>query len=535
MAKQIRFDDRAREALRRGVDQLAGAVRVTLGPRGCNVVIDRGVGSPTITNDGLAVAREIELEDPFENMGARMIKEAAFMTGQTAGDGTTTATVLAHSVVSHGLDAIAAGHNPMAVKRGIDRAVTTVVEELRRRSRKVRNRADISRVAALSAHADSGIGALIADAMQRVGRRGVITVKEGRGVETTLEVVEGVRFDGGYVSPYFITDAENMNVVLESALVLLTEFRLTSAHELIRALELAAGVGRPLLVVAGDIEGEALATLVVNRLRGTLSSVAVRAPADGERRRGTMEDLALITGARLFAADLGRSLEHFEASDFGRVKRVVVDSDHTTLIRGGGRAGEIRQRIAQLEREARACDSRYDRESLHQRLGRLTSGVAVIHVGAPTEIEMAERRARVEDALAATRAAVEEGLVVGGGVALLRAQPGLRALELAGDERVGVEIVHRALEEPVRQIAINAGEAGDIVVERVRAGHGSFGFNALTREFGDLEELGILDPTKVTRCALQHAASIGALVLTTDVIVVDAPEEGDEQTPGQEQ
>ena len=532
MGKQIRFDEAARNSLRRGVDQVAGAVRVTLGPRGRNVVIDRGRGSPTITNDGLTIAREIELENPFENMGAQLVKEVALKTGQAAGDGTTTATVLAHSVVSRGLEAIAAGHNPNAVRRGIERAVAAVVEELRRQSRQVRNRDDISRVATVSANADAHVGAMIADAMERVGRHGVITVNEGRGIETTLEVVEGMRFDRGYLSPYFVTNAESMDVMLESALVFLTEFKLTRAQELLKVLEHAAAAGRPLLVVADDIEGEALATLVVNRLRGTLTSVAVRAPDTGDRRREVLEDLAVLTGARLYAADLGLSLERFTAADFGRARRVLVDCDHTTIMEGGGVPAEIRKRIAALERELKACDSDYDRERLRQGLARLTSGVAVIHVGAPTELAMAERKARVEDALAATRSAVEEGLVAGGGVALLRAQSGLRALRLPGDERVGLEIVHRALEEPARQIAANAGEEGGVVVERIRSGTGWFGFNALTGEYGDLEEFGILDPTKVARCALQHAASIGSLVLTTDAIVVDSPE--DDAEPEQE-
>ena len=532
MGKQIRFDDAARESLRRGVDQLAGAVRVTLGPRGRNVVIDHRGGAPTITNDGLTVAREIELENPFENMGAQLVKEVALKTGEAAGDGTTTATVLVHGVVLRGLGAIASGHNPMAVKRGIDRAVQVVVEDLRKQSRQVRDRADVSRVAAVGARADARVGDLIADAMERVGRQGVITVSEGRGMETTLEVVEGVRFDGGYVSPYFVTDADSMDAVLENALVLLADLKLSAVQELLPVLEHAARAGRPLLVVAEDVEGEALATLVVNRLRGTLTSVAVKAPGTVGRRREMLEDLAVLTGARLHARELGASLEAFRPSDFGRVQRAVVDRDTTTLIEGGGHPREIRDRIAQLERELAASDSDYDRDWLRERLGRLSGGVAVIHVGAPTELAMAERKARVEDALAATRAAVEEGVVPGGGVALLRAQPALETLGLSGAEQVGLEIIRAALEEPARQIAVNAGEEGRLVVERIRSGSGAFGFNALTREFGDLEAFGIVDPAKVARCALQHAASIGALVLTTDAIVVDAPEEEEEEEPG---
>ena len=534
MGKQIRFDDAARESLRRGVDQLAGAVRVTLGPRGLNVVIDHQGGSPTITNDGLTIAREIELENPFENRGAQLVKEVALKTGQAAGDGTTTATVLAHSLVCRGLQAITQGHNPMAVKRGIDRAVATVVEELRKQSRQVRNHGDLSRVATISANDDAGVGALIAEAMERVGRMGVITVHEGRNMETTLELVEGVRFDRGYLSPYFVTDAERMDVVLDNVLILLTDLRLTSARSVLPALESAAQAARPLLVVAEDVEGEALATLVVNRLRGTLASVAVRAAGTGERRRQLLEDLALLTGARLFASDLGASLEKIQPGDFGRVKRALVDHDSTTLLEGGGRPEEIRERIRRLRHELETCDSGYDREWLEERLGRLTGGVAVIRVGAPTELEMVERKACFEDALAATRSAVEEGVVAGGGVALLRAQPAVRGLALPDDERIGLEIVHGALEEPLRQIAINAGEEGAVVVERIRAGSGSFGFNALTREFGDLEAFGILDPTKVTRCALQNAASIGSLVLTTDAIVVDSPEDGEPEAPEHE-
>ena len=532
MGKQIRFDAAAREALRRGVDQLAGAVRVTLGPRGRNVVIDNRSGVPTITNDGLTIAREIELANPFENMGVQLVKEVAIKTGEAAGDGTTTATVLAHSVVSQGLRAVAAGRNPIAVKRGIDRAVTAVVEELRKQSRQVRGREDITRVATLSANDDPGLGALIAEAMERVGRQGVISVDEGRGLQTTLEVVEGMRFDRGYFSPYFVTHPESMDGVLENPLVMLTEHRLAAARDLLKVLELAANAGRPLLVIADDVEGEALATLVVNRLRGTVTSIAVRAPESGDRRREFMDDMGILTGAKVYTRELGVTLENFQAGDFGRAKHVVVTRDTTTLTEGGGKADAIRKRVAQLERAAKSSDSDYDRGWLKQRLAKLTGGIAVIRVGAATEIEMNERRVRAEDALAATKAAVEEGLVAGGGVALLRAQPRLEAFQLPGDEKVGVEIVRSALEEPARQIAANAGEEGSIVVEKIRAGAGWFGFNALTREYGDLERFGILDPVKVTRCALQHAASIGTLVLTTDAIVVDAGE--DEPTPGEE-
>ncbi len=532
MAKRIQFDHAARLALRRGADQLAGAVRVTLGPRGRNVVIDRGVRSPTITNDGLAIAREIELRDPFENMGAQLVKEAALKTGEVAGDGTTTATILAHGIIARGLQAITAGHNPVAVKRGIDRAVAAVVEDLRRRSQAVSSREAIGRVATVSANDDPQVGELIAEAVERVGKQGVITVEEGRGMETTLEVVEGVRFDRGYLSPYFVTHPDSMEAVLENALVVLADFKFSGARDLVPALELAAEGSRPLLVVADDVENEALATLVVNRLRGTVTSVAVRSPEIGERRRDMLEDLGMLTGARLLAPDLGRTLEQLETADLGRAKRVVVDRDTTTVVEGGGRPQAIRDRIRRLERELDSCDSDYDRDWLRRRIGKLTGGVAVIRVGAPTETAMAERRSRIEDALAATRAALEEGVVTGGGVALLRALPAVQALDLPDDETVGRDIVAAALEEPARQIAANAGAEGSVVVERIRAGEGAFGFDAATGVYRDLDQAGILDPTKVTRTALQHAASIGAMVLTTDAIVVDVEEQGEGEAAG---
>jgi chaperonin GroEL len=525
MGKRIQFDDAAREALRRGVDQLAGAVRVTLGPRGRNVVIEHGNGSPTITNDGLAISREIELADRFENMGAQLVKEVALKTGEVAGDGTTTATVLAHAIVTRGLQAIAAGHGPMQIRRGIERAVGAVVESLRAQSRPMADRTDIARIGTVSAHGDEAVGELIAQAIDRVGRNGVITVEEGRGMETTLEVVEGLRFDRGYVSPYFVTEPETMEVTFENSLVLLAERKFSAAHDLLPALEHAARAGRPLLVVADDVEGEALAMMVVNRLRSTVQSVAVRAPASGDRRREQLDDLAVLTGATLFSDELGREVGRIEARDFGRAKRVRVDRDATTLLEGGGSAAEIRARIARVGRELEACDSDYDRERLRERLGRLSSGVAVIRVGAPTAVALGERKARVEDALAATRAAVEEGVVPGGGVALLRAQAAAEALDLAGDEAVGRDIVCAALESPARQIAHNAGFEGAVVVERIRRGSGGHGFNAWTCEYEDLTAAGILDPTKVVRAALQNASSIGALVLTTDAIVVDSDEE----------
>jgi chaperonin GroEL len=528
VGKRIEFDDAARSALRRGVEQLAGAVRVTLGPRGRNVVLDRGAGAPTITNDGLTIAREIELADPFENMGAQLALEAAVKTGEVAGDGTTTATVLAHGVIRRGLQAIAAGRSPVALKRGIERAVKAAVSDLQKRSRPLEGRDAIRRVATVSANDDPTIGELVADAVERVGRQGVITVEEGRGMETTLEVVEGVRFDGGYLSPYFVTNSDAMEAVLEKPLVLLVERKCSTARDLVTAMERAAEASRPLLVVAEDVDGEALATLVVNRLRGTVASVAVRAPFTGDRRRELLEDLAVLTGATVFARDVGNSLERVRESDLGRAARVSVDREHTTLISGGGRTAAIRERIGELERALKRTERGSEKEWLRERLGRLNGGVAVIRVGAPTELAMAERRSRIEDALSATRAALEEGVVVGGGVALLRAQEAVRALKTRGDETAGRDIVCEALEEPARQIADNAGAEGHVVVAKILQGRENFGFDALKLEFTDLVVAGILDPTKVTRAALQNAASIGAMILTTDAIVVEEEDEGGE-------
>jgi chaperonin GroEL len=533
MGKRIEFDDAARDALRRGVDQLAGAVRVTLGPRGRNVVIEHGAGTPTITNDGLTIAGEIELENRFENMGVQLVKEAAVKTGEVAGDGTTTATVLAHRMVREGLRAVAAGHNPNALRRGMERAVATVVESLRERSRQVRDRADIERVATVSARHDAAIGRLIAEAMDRVGRRGVITVEEGRGTDTTLEVVEGLRFESGYLSPYFVTEPDTMEVTLENAAVLLADTTFSAARDLLPALERVAELRRPLFVVANDVEAEALALLVVNRLRGTVASVAVKAPGTGDRRREWFDDLAAFTGARLVASDLGTRVDALGPDDLGRVRRVAVDRESTTLLEGGGRADAVRTHTARLERARDDAGPGFQRDALTDRIARLAGGVAVVRVGGHTELSLKERRVRVEDALSATRSAVEEGIVPGGGVALLRAQPAVRALDLSGDESVGRDIVARALEEPAFQIAANAGEEGRVVVERIRALEGAFGFDAVSGRFVDLEEAGIVDPTRVVRCALQHAASIGGLVLTTDAIVVDedepeTPQEGGE-------
>jgi chaperonin GroEL len=522
MGKRIEFDDAARQALRRGVDQLAGAVRVTLGPRGRHVVIERKAGTPAITNDGLAIAREIELAKPFENMGVQLIREVATKTGEVAGDGTTTATVLAHAIVAQGLRAITSGANPMALKRGIDRAVTAAVAELGRQATPVKSDDDIARIATVSAQNDPRVGELIAEAIRKVGRHGVVTVEEGRGMETTLEVVEGMRLDRGYLSPYFVTDPETMSTELDDALVLLTETRISAVRALLPAMEHAARMGRPLLVMAEDVEGEALATLVVNRLRGTVASVAVRAPEVGDHRREILGDLATLSGARLYSPETGGSLEKIDPGDFGRAKRVLVDRDTTTVVEGGGGQQDIRNRIAALERELAGSDHDFERERLRARLSRLTGGIGVIHVGAATEPELHERRSRIEDALAATRAAVEEGIVTGGGVALLRTEAAVSALELKGDESIGRDIVLRALEEPARQIAINAGADGAVAVERIRRGSGAFGFDALTVSYVDLDRQGIVDAAKVVRCALQHAASIGSLVLTTDAIVVDS-------------
>jgi len=528
MGKRIEFDEGARESLRRGAEQLANAVRVTLGPRGRNVVILRVGGGPTITNDGLTIAREIELANPFENMGVQLVREAALKTGEVAGDGTTTATVLANGLVSEGLRAVAAGHNPNAVRRGLERAVAVVVASLRRQSREVGRREDLARIAGVSAKHDPELGERIADAFERVGRRGPVTVESGRGHGTTLEVVEGLRFERGYLSPYFVTAPDSMEVALDHALVLLTDLQLREARDLVPALELAARLGRALLVVAEDVEGEALATLVVNRLRGAVASVAVRAPEGGARRRALIEDLAALTGARPFTRELGRGTEHVEDADFGRALRVRVDRESTTVVGGGGWPEAIRERIAAIEREIREARSESEREWLRERIGRLKGGIAVLRVGAPTEAELGERRSRLEDALAATRAAVEEGVVTGGGVALLRARPELSALTLSGGERVGRDIVLAVLELPARQIAENAGEPGAVAVGRILAERGAWGYDAQAGRYTDLDAAGILDAAKVTRCALQHAASIGALVLTTDAIVVD---EGEHETP----
>jgi chaperonin GroEL len=525
-AKELQFDVEARARLKRGVDQLAEAVKVTLGPKGRNVVIDRKFGSPTVTKDGVTVAKEIELEDPIENMGAQMVKEVATKTSDLAGDGTTTATVLAQAIFREGLKNVTAGANPMAIKRGIDKAVQRVVEELKQISTPTKGKKEIAQVGTISANNDPEIGNLIADAMEKVGKDGVITVEEAKGLETTLETVEGMQFDRGYVSPYFVTDPERMEAVLEDAFVLIHDKKISTMKDLLPILEKVAQTGRPLLIIAEDVEGEALATLVVNKLRGTLKVAAVKAPGFGDRRKAMLQDIAILTGGQVISEEVGFKLENAVLSDLGRAKRIVVDKDNTTIVDGAGDPEKIKGRINEIRVAIEKSTSDYDREKLQERLAKLAGGVAVIHVGAATETEMKEKKARVEDALHATRAAVEEGIVPGGGVALLRVQQRLRDWKVDDpEEQVGVQIVFRALEEPIRQIAENAGVEGSVVVERVRQSDNvNFGYNAQTDKYEDLVEAGVIDPTKVTRTALQNAASIASLLLTTECVVVEKPE-----------
>ena len=511
-AKQLLFSEQARQAILEGVEILAKAVKVTLGPRGRNVVIDKKWGSPTVTKDGVTVAKEIELDEPYQNMGAQMVREVASKTSDVAGDGTTTATVLAEAIFREGLKSVTAGSSPMYIKRGIDKAVIAVTEELKKLSRKVSdNWKEIEQVATISANSDNVIGKIIAEAMAKVGKDGTITVEEAKAVETTLDVVEGMQFDKGYISPYFVTEKESMEAVLEDAFVLLYDKKLSNMKDLLPILEKIAQRGKPLLIVSEDVEGEALATLVVNRLRSTVASVAVKAPLTGERRRAALDDLGVLTGAQVFTPEMGSTLDSLRPRDLGRVQRVRVDRDTTTLVGGGGRPDAIRERIAQAEHDLAVCDTDYDRDWLRERLGRLRGGVAVIRVGAPTEVAMNERRSVVEDALAATRAALEEGVVPGGGVALMRAEPVVHALVCEGDEGVGRDIVLAALEAPARQIAENAGADGAVVVERIRGLKGAHGFDATTGTYADLEKRGIVDPTKVTRVALQNAAVRGVV------------------------
>jgi chaperonin GroEL len=524
MPKQLLFEEKARAALLRGINTMSHAVKVTLGPKGRNVVIAKKFGRATLTKDGVTVAKEIELKDPAENLGAQMLKEVASKTSDVAGDGTTTATVLAQAIFRGGLKNVTAGANPMALKRGIERAVDTVVEELKHMSKATKDRKEIAQVATIASNNDKAIGDLIAEAMEKVGKDGVITVEEAKATETTLDVVEGMQFDRGYLSPYFVTNPERMDVVLEDALVLIHEKKLAVMKDMLPLLEQVARAGKPLLIVAEDVEGEALATLVVNRLRGTLHTCAVKAPGFGDRRKAMLEDIATLTGGKAITEELGVKLENITLEDLGKAKKVVVDKDNTTIIEGAGTAVAIQSRIKQLRAQVEETTSDYDREKLQERLAKLAGGVAVIKVGAATETEMKERKARVEDALNATRAAVEEGIVPGGGVALLRASEALDSLKLSGDEDTGVGIVRRALEEPIRQIVENAGLEGSVIVEKVKGMVPlTRGFDAETNEYVDLIQAGIIDPTKVERVALQNAASIASLLLTTDVLITDIP------------
>ncbi|MBD3336825.1 MAG: chaperonin GroEL [Candidatus Eisenbacteria bacterium] len=527
-AKQLSFHSEARDGIRRGVAQMADAVKVTLGPRGRNVILEKSWGAPVITNDGVTIAKEIELEEPFANMGAQLVREVAQKTQDVAGDGTTTATVLANAVVREGLRYVTAGANPMHLKRGIDQAVQAVVEALKAQSKAVRGRDAIAQVAAISANNDAEVGRLIADAMEKVGEEGVITVEEARGIETTLEIVDGMRFDRGYLSPYFVTDPEKMETVLEDAYVLIHDKKISNLKDMVPILEKVVQLGRPLLILAEDIEAEALATLVVNKLRGTIQVCAVKAPGFGERRTAMLGDMAVLTGGRVVSEQLGLRLENATTGDLGRVDRVVCDKDETTLVGGRGKKREVNERAGEIRRQIDETTSDYDREKLQERLARLVAGVAVLRVGAATEIEMKEKKGRVEDALSATRAAVEEGIVPGGGVALLRCLEKLQGLKLEGDAALGASIVEKAIMTPAATIARNAGVAAEIAVERILSGSGAYGFNAVNGRYEDLAKLGIVDPTKVVRAALQNAGSIGGLLLTTEVLVTEKPEEEDE-------
>ena len=524
-AKQIVFNTDARAALKRGVDQLANTVKVTLGPKGRNVIIEKSFGAPTITKDGVTVAKEIELEDKLENVGAQMVKEVASKTSDVAGDGTTTATVLAQAIMNAGLKNVTAGANPMDLKRGVDKAVETVVEELRRLSREIEGKSEISQVAAISANNDKAIGELIADAFERVGKDGVITVEEAKGTETNLDVVEGMQFDRGYLSPYFVTDPDSMQAVLEDAYILIHDKKISSMKDLLPILEKTVQLNRPLLVIAEDVEGEALATLVVNKLRGTLKVAAVKAPGFGDRRKAMLEDIAVLTGGTVISEEKGYRLENATLDYLGTAKRIVIDKDNATVVDGGGDSSQIKARANQIRQQIETTTSDYDREKLQERLAKLSGGVAVLKIGAATEPEMKEKKARVEDALHATRAAIEEGIVAGGGVAYIRTLKALDGVDVDNDDqRIGVDIIRRALEEPLRWISINAGLEGSIVVQKVREGDGDFGFNAQTEEYGNLIKQGVIDPTKVTRTALENAASVAGLLLTTESVISEKPE-----------
>ncbi len=531
-AKQLLFDEAARQKILRGVELLARAVKVTLGPKGRNVVIDKKFGSPTVTKDGVTVAKEVELPDAYENMGAQMVKEVASKTSDAAGDGTTTATVLAESIYKEGLKNVTAGSNPIFLKRGIDKAVEAAIAELAKTSKKVSDREEIRQVATVSANWDDTIGNIIADAMDKVGKDGTITVEENKSIETTLDVVEGMQFDKGYLSPYFTTNAESQEAILEDAYVLIHEKKISNLQEFLPLLQTVAKSGKPLLVIAEEVEGEALAALVVNKIRGTLNVCAVKAPGFGDRRKAMLEDIAILTGGRCITEDLGLKLENLQISDLGRAKRITVDKENTTIVEGGGKSSDIQGRVKQIRRQIDETTSDYDREKLQERLAKLAGGVAVINVGAATETEMKEKKARVEDALHATRAAVEEGIVAGGGVALLRCVKVIDSLKLEGDEAIGAQIVRRAVESPIRMLCANAGVEGAVVVGQILANKGSYGYNVATSEYEDLVKAGVVDPTKVTRTALQNAASVAGLLLTTECMITEIPEKKEAHPPG---
>ncbi len=531
-AKMLKFGYDAREAMIRGVNILADAVKVTLGPKGRNVVIDKSFGAPTITKDGVTVAKEIELSDKFENMGAQLLREVASKTSDVAGDGTTTATILAQAIVREGAKLVAAGHNPMDLKKGIDKAVEVCVEALKKLSKPTKDQKEIAQVGTISANNDAEIGKIIAAAMEKVGKEGVITVEEAKGMETTMDVVEGMQFDRGYLSPYFVTDADRMEAVLEDAYILIYDKKISNMKDLLPILEQIAKTGKPFIIIAEEVEGEALATLVVNKLRGVLHCCAVKAPGFGDRRKAMLEDIAILTGGKVLSEETGFKLENAKLQDLGRAKRVVVDKDNTTIIDGAGKKEEIEARVKQIRNQIQETTSDYDREKLQERLAKMVGGVAVIKVGAATETELKEKKARVEDALHATRAAVEEGIVPGGGVALIRTLPELEKLKLEGEMRLGAEIVKKAILEPAKQIAQNAGYDGSVVVEKIKEGKDGFGFNAGTEEYEDLLKAGIIDPTKVTRCALQNAASVASLLITTECMITEKPEDKKAGMPG---
>ena len=524
-AKQLLFDEEARRSLMRGVDALANAVKVTLGPRGRNVVIDKKFGPPTIINDGVTIAKEIELEDPFENMGAQIVKEVATKTNDVAGDGTTTATVLAQAMVKEGLKNVTSGANPMLIKRGIEKAVNEIVAHIKSEAKQIKGKEEIAQVATISANNDNEIGELISDAMEKVGKEGVITVEEAKSLETNLSLVEGMQFDRGYISPYFVTNADSMTAELEDALVLLYEKKISNMKELLPVLEKIAQTGKPFIIIAEDIESEALATLVLNKMRGVLNVCAVKAPGFGDRRKAMLEDIAILTGGQVISEDLGMKLENATLEQLGKAKKITVDKENTTIVEGGGKKGEVQVRVSVIKKQIEETDSDYDREKLQERLAKLSGGVAVINIGAATEVEMKEKKARVEDALSATRAAVEEGVIPGGGITYLHAQAKLDSIKLENaDEQVGVNIVKRAIEEPIRMIAANAGLDGSVVAIEAKKQKGNMGFNALTNEWVDMLKTGIIDPAKVSRSALQNAASIASQVLTAEVIITDIPE-----------